>query len=222
LAADVLAALGHAHDRSIVHRDVKPANLLLESGAGIKVADFGIAKSLNEMTELTAEGGFVGTSTYASPEQLSGRTLGPSSDFYSLGCVLFECLAGRPTEGENEGESLMLRRLYADPPSMARLRPETPDEIARAIARALAKDPSARFESAAEMRAAFLPFVEEEELRKLLSRSNLDHPTDATELSRSDTARVRDDRLESHQAFPFTGTALALRKGNLGQKEPGT
>jgi hypothetical protein len=209
LAVDVLAALGHAHDRGIVHRDVKPANLLLESGAGVKVTDFGIAKSLNEMTELTAEGGFVGTSTYASPEQLFGRTLGASSDFYSLGCVLFECLAGRPPEvAESGGGTLAFQRLYADPPSIASLRPETPDEIAGAITRALAKDPSGRFTSAAEMREVFLPFAMEEQLRQLLSRGNFGVQTDETALGRSDATPVRDDGFGSRQSSVLVGTPL--------------
>jgi len=194
LAVGVLAALGHAHDRGIVHRDVKPANLLIENGGGVKVADFGIAKSLGEMTELTAEGGFVGTSTYASPEQLAGRTLGAASDLYSLGCVLFECLVGRLPDGtEDKPGNLAAQDLYANPSSIAKLRPDTPDEISRGIARALAADPSDRFISAVEMSEVFLPYAEDDQLRMLLSRSNLVDRSDQTELSRSDATPVRPD-----------------------------
>jgi serine/threonine protein kinase len=167
LAVDILSALGHAHDRGIIHRDVKPANLLLEAGGVVKVADFGIAKSLSDVTELTADGAFVGTSAYASPEQLSGRPLSPTSDLYSLACVLFQCLSGQPPFPTHEVGYARLQHHFADAPSLADARPETPPEISRAIARALAKAPEDRFSNAAEMRHAFLPFANEESLRRI-------------------------------------------------------
>ncbi len=142
LAVDVLAALGHAHERGIVHRDVKPANLLVQFGGDTKVADFGISKSFGEMTELTAEGAFVGTSSYASPEQLSDLAIGPSSDLYSLGCVLYQCLIGSPPYAADHTEHQMLKQRFADPPSVADFPSDTPPALAQGIVRALAKEPA--------------------------------------------------------------------------------
>jgi hypothetical protein len=191
LAVDVLAALGHAHERGIVHRDVKPANLLLESGGTVKVADFGIAKTLGENTGLTAEGVFVGTSTYASPEQLSGHELGTTSDLYSLGCVLFECLTGRPPYIVDNTEKRLLQHRFADLPSLADMRSDTPDEIVRGIARAMAKDPSDRFAGAIQMGEVFAPFAAEGQLQMLLSPPVVEGGRDETERIQSAGTPVR-------------------------------
>jgi serine/threonine protein kinase len=203
LAGDVLAALGHAHERGIVHRDVKPANLLLQSGGGVKVADFGIAKSLGEVTDLTAEGGFVGTSAYASPEQLSGQPVGPSSDLYSLGCVLFECLTGQPPSrstdslGRAAGEGR-----FAELPTAREWRRDLPEEVARGIARALAKDPSDRFSSAAEMLDVFHLYAQEDQLHTLLADSDLVDDLDQTETSGSEGTPVQPSDRRRRQSFP--------------------
>jgi len=191
LAADVLSGLAHAHDRGIVHRDVKPANLLLVSGGTVKVADFGIAKSLGGATELTGAGEFVGTSTYASPEQLSGLSVGPSSDLYSLACVLFHCLTGHRPYVTGEPGNEVLQHRFADPPSLAEYRTDIPDELSFAVTHALAKDPSDRFQGASDMREAFLPFASEASLRELLSRPEFVDVDDDTERSQMRDAPIR-------------------------------
>src|SRR5947207_1262448 len=96
LGRQVLAALAHAHARGIVHRDIKPANILIDSDDVVKVADFGIAKAAEDTTDLSPAGMVMGTAAYVSPEQAAGRPVTSASDLYSLGCVLYECLACRP------------------------------------------------------------------------------------------------------------------------------
>jgi serine/threonine protein kinase len=186
LAVDVLAALGHAHERGIVHRDVKPANLLLDSGGNVKVADFGISKSFSELTELTAEGAFVGTSTYASPEQLSGGIVGTTSDLYSLGCVLFQCLTGRPPYVAEQAGQRVLQHRFADLPSLMDLRTDLPLELSDGISRALAKEPSDRFPCAAELREVFIPYASHDEVHTLLSRMEITLDGDPTERTESE------------------------------------
>jgi serine/threonine protein kinase len=207
LAVDVLSALGHAHLRGIVHRDVKPANLLLEAGGTVKVADFGIAKSLSDVTELTADGAFVGTSAYASPEQLAGESLGPTSDLYSLACVLFQCLSGEPPYPTKDPGHLRMQQRFGDPPSLSDLRADAPPEIARAISHALSKAPADRFPDAAEMRKAFLPFASQESLR-LLTRSDVldsDIDTEASGIRESVRSRqVTATRIHQRVAPPST------------------
>jgi hypothetical protein len=187
LAMDVLSALGHAHDRNIVHRDVKPANLLLQAGGGAKVADFGIAKTLGDITELTAQGAFVGSAAYASPEQLVGHRVGASSDLYSFGCVLFECLSGRAPFGADDPEHLAYQHRFAEPPPLREFRDDLPDAVSDAVARALAKDPADRFVSAAEMAEFLRPHAAEDELRALLPGGLPEDQTDETGPSRLPT-----------------------------------
>ena len=158
LAADLLAALEHAHARGIVHRDVKPENIVL-SPAGAVLLDFGIARAVETIgaEQLTRSGITLGTSSYMSPEQVQGlRTLGPPTDLYSLACVLFECLAGRPPF-VHVNEFMVLRlHMSETPPSLAALVPAAPTGLIQGIERALAKDPGDRWRSAGEMRSAVL------------------------------------------------------------------
>ena len=158
LAADLLAALEHAHARGIVHRDVKPENIVL-SPAGAVLLDFGIARAVETIgaEQLTRSGITLGTSSYMSPEQVQGlRTLGPPTDLYSLACVLYECLAGRPPF-VHVNEFMVLRlHMSESPPSLAALVPAAPPGLIQAIERALAKGPEDRWRSAGEMRSAVL------------------------------------------------------------------
>jgi hypothetical protein len=152
-ALDVLSGLQHAHAAGIVHRDIKPGNILLSSSGPAKVADFGIAMSSGDTTELAARGLFVGTVVYSSPEQLLGGEVGPRSDLYSLGCVLYECLAGTPPFDAEDTSRAVLQHRFADPRPLAEHNAEVPTRMAAAIGRALAKDPADRFPTAAAMRA---------------------------------------------------------------------
>jgi len=157
LGHDLLDILAHAHENDIVHRDVKPDNIVLASGGAV-LLDFGIARAiaLSGQTHLTRSGIAIGTSSYMSPEQITAlRELDHRSDLYSTGCVLFEAFAGRsPFAHPNEGVVLN-RHLNDPPPDLRELRPEAPVAAARAIARAMAKDPDDRWADARAMLAAF-------------------------------------------------------------------
>ncbi|MEP6571215.1 MAG: serine/threonine-protein kinase [Gemmatimonadota bacterium] len=157
-AQDQLDALGYAHGLGIVHRDVKPDNIVLSPGGAV-LLDFGIAKAVAESgtDRLTRSGFAVGTSAYMSPEQIAGSDeIDQRSDIYALGCVLFECLAGRPPY-EDPFEDLVLRmHQQAEVPDVRSFRKDVPDTLASAISRALAKERTERWASAAEMRSALL------------------------------------------------------------------
>jgi serine/threonine-protein kinase len=154
IAQDLLGALEHAHGHGIIHRDVKPANVVLSS-EGAVLLDFGIARAVvaSGTDQLTRSGIAVGTSTYMSPEQITALAdIDRRSDLYSLGCMLFECLAGQPPF-TNRNEAVVLQlHLSQTPPDVRSLRPETPADFASSISRALSKDREQRWPSAAAMR----------------------------------------------------------------------
>jgi len=153
IARQAAAALGHAHARGIIHRDVKPENILLHEGEAM-VADFGIALAIGGADSalderLTATGLMVGTPEYASPEQAAGeRALDPRSDVYSLGCVLYELLAGEPPHAGPTARAIIARRFSEPVPRVRRLRPAVPAAVEQAIVRAMAVDPADRFPTA--------------------------------------------------------------------------
>ncbi|HZS01476.1 MAG TPA: protein kinase [Chloroflexota bacterium] len=163
LAAEAAEALAEAHAQAIVHRDVKPANLLLTEEDQIKVTDFGIAKML-DVPALTATAALLGTPHYLAPEQAQAGAITPATDVYSLGVVLYEMLAGRrPFEGESFVQVAM-QHLHAEPPPLAELNPAVPPSVVALVERALAKDPSERFADAGALGAAL-----REEERRLLA-----------------------------------------------------
>src|SRR5919112_5803457 len=156
LANDLLDALDHAHSQGIIHRDVKPANVVL-SAQGAVLLDFGIARAVvaSGSDQLTRSGIAVGTSTYMSPEQITALTdIDHRSDLYSMGCVLYECLAGQPPYA-HRNEAVVLQLHLTQPiPDVRALRNDTPPDLASAITKALAKNRDERWHSAAAMREA--------------------------------------------------------------------
>jgi serine/threonine-protein kinase len=150
IATAVAGALAYAHKHGVVHRDMKPDNILL-SGDAILVADFGVARAVSEVAEkLTATGMIVGTPTYMSPEQASGdKAIDGRSDIFGLACVLYEMLAGEPPfKGPNPQATLMRR--FMGPPRPLRPMVQIPEYVEAAIVRALAKDPAERYATADE------------------------------------------------------------------------
>ena len=148
-ARQILAAIGFAHRHGIVHRDIKPHNVLVGPEGRLKVTDFGIARSgASQMTEV---GSIIGTAQYLSPEQARGAPVDQTSDLYSLGVVLFELLTGQvPFTGDTPLE-IAMKHLSEPPKAPSELRPEVPHDLDLVVLRALAKDPSDRYESAEEM-----------------------------------------------------------------------
>src|SRR3989441_8960865 len=153
IAREVADALSHAHSHDVVHRDIKPENILLEAGHAV-LSDFGIARAIRAAAggSLTATGIAIGTPGYMSPEQggASAR-VDERSDIYSLGCVLYEMLAGEPPFTGPSAESIVRQHLAAAPPRVSAMRAAVPPAIEEAIVRALAKTPADRFATAAEV-----------------------------------------------------------------------
>jgi serine/threonine-protein kinase len=154
VAGGVLAALERAHTRGVIHRDIKPANILLTRDGIAKLADFGLAKDSKDVDGLTSAGMFLGTLSYASPEQLQGRAATPASDLYSVGCVLYQCLAGHPPFEAEVSAGVVAQHLQASPRPLRQQRPEISPGVEAAVLRALEKNPDRRFSSAAEMTEA--------------------------------------------------------------------
>jgi serine/threonine-protein kinase len=152
---DVASALGYAHGLGVLHRDVKPENILLAGGRAL-LADFGLARAIgSDYTRLTVTGVIMGTIYYVSPEQLlEDRDLDQRADIYSLGCVLYEMLTGGPPYTGSSLKELVTRILRAPVPSVQRLQPSVPSGVDQAISRALAKTAAERFPTMEEFKAA--------------------------------------------------------------------
>jgi serine/threonine protein kinase len=150
---DAALALGHAHRRRVIHRDVKPANIMLDEDGRVVITDFGISKAVEGTTQLTGTGTIIGTPAYMAPEQAKGREVDGRADQYSLAIVGYRALTGKlPFEGDPH--SILYQQVFEAPPSLADRRPDTPRDLRVALERALSKESKARFRSMEDFAAA--------------------------------------------------------------------
>ena len=156
ITREIADALAYAHEEGVIHRDVKPANIMLEAGHAV-LADFGVAHAVAEAKDerITRTGTSLGTPAYMSPEQATGdQDLDGRSDQYALGCVLYEMLAGHPPFTGAQVEAVVRQHLTEEPPSVTQARPSVAQEVVKVINRALSKSPADRFRTTGEMAAA--------------------------------------------------------------------
>jgi serine/threonine-protein kinase len=207
LALAVADGLAFAHQEGLVHRDVKPQNVLLSREGEVKVTDFGIARSLEVEHGVTQTGTVLGTGEYLAPEQASGKPISPATDVYSLGVVLWEMLAGEvPFNGENF-VAVALRHVNEPVPRLRDVRPDVSPRLAAAVERALAKDPAHRFPSMAALA---------NELRACLAEGEVSAaPEDAalTLITPPAPARARERRRRSRGRRTLGSALLALVAG---------
>ncbi len=159
LMMHVLDGLAYAHSRGVIHRDIKPANILMTSPNWPVLADFGIAKLVDETSQLTPPGQTVGTAIYMAPERAQGKHDDERGDLYSAGVVLYEMLTGRVPFNAKTPLAVVTKHMYEAPPAPRSLNPQLPPVVERAVLRALEKDPQARYQTAGEMRAALQQVV---------------------------------------------------------------
>jgi Protein kinase domain len=152
VVAQIAAALDAAHARGLVHRDVKPANILIEAGDHVYLSDFGVAKDGD--AGFTRTGGFVGSVEYSAPEQIEGRVQDGRSDLYSLACVAYECLAGAPPFHRPSEVAVLHAHLHDPAPDVRTGRPELPEQVADVLRRGLSRKPDERFQDGASFAAA--------------------------------------------------------------------
>jgi eukaryotic-like serine/threonine-protein kinase len=159
IGARVADALAYAHRHGVVHRDVKPGNVLLTDDEQVKVTDFGIARAINTEESLTQTGAVMGTATYFSPEQAEGVGVDARSDIYSLGVVLFEMVAGRPPFLGETPVSIASKHVRDRPPVLRDLNPTVPPDLEAIVAKAMAKTPDLRYQSASDLQADLQRFA---------------------------------------------------------------
>ncbi len=150
-------ALGHAHTRNVVHRDIKPGNIMFDHDGRVMLADFGISKAMQSSTQYTQTGQVIGTPFYMSPEQAKGQVVDGRSDQYSLAVVGFQMITGRLPFQDEAVHTIIYKHIFEEPPSIRELRPDCPAYVAAALHRALAKEPGGRFPTMDGFAAAVMP-----------------------------------------------------------------
>jgi tRNA A-37 threonylcarbamoyl transferase component Bud32 len=200
VAERVAEALSVAHARGIIHRDIKPQNVLLTASGDAKVTDFGIARAASAKT-ITETSLIMGTAAYMSPEQVRGERAGPASDLYSLGIVLYEMLTGEPPYAADNPVATAMKHIDSPPRRPRETNPAVPRDLDALTAKLLAKDPAERYASAAD-------------LADDLARIRAGLPPLAAGLGRQRTARMRRDTAETRVA-PAAGPRPRRRRGSL-------
>jgi serine/threonine protein kinase len=197
IGISVAAALDEAHENNFIHRDVKPGNIMITPEGQVLLTDFGIAKAMTSGEEdLTHDNIMMGTAKYLAPEQVRGKPLDGRSDLYSLGLVLYECLAGRvPFLGESDADTA-LARLQREPTDLARLRPSLSPQLVRVIHKLLARNPEHRYATGHETKIALRAALTgvHDTTTELTPPSGLQHVHETTESADSQYEHVRRPR----------------------------
>jgi WD40 repeat protein/tRNA A-37 threonylcarbamoyl transferase component Bud32 len=224
ILAQVASALDAAHARGLVHRDVKPSNVLLDTGARpdgsdhVYLADFGLTTRVSEETGIGDDGNLMGTIDYVAPEQIAGGEIDGRADVYSLGCVLYESLVGQPPFGRDSDLAVVFAHLETEPSAPSALRPELPTALDAVIARALAKEPEQRYASCREFAGAALAVAVDEASRQLVdvaSRAAAGR-SDLSEVEAELAGKVTDLQLVREQARALSGPATPARVATEG------
>jgi WD40 repeat protein/tRNA A-37 threonylcarbamoyl transferase component Bud32 len=219
IIAQVASALDAAHARGLVHRDVKPSNVLLDTGARpdgsdhVYLADFGLTKPASEASRNGDDGHLLGTIDYVAPEQIAGEEVDGRADVYSLGCVLYECLVGQPPFRRESELAVVFAHLETESPAPSVERPELPAALDGVIARALAKEPEQRYPSCREFARAALAVAVDEASRRLVdvaSRAAAGR-SDLSEVEAELTGNVIDLQLAREQARALSGPHTPAR-----------
>ena len=217
LAAEVIAqaasALDAAHRRGLVHRDVKPANVLIDGGSRphVYLTDFGLAKWEDSTSGLTSTGGWIGTPDYVAPEQVDGGTPEPRTDVYALGCVLYAALTGRPPFADVPKLRKATAHLQQEPPSLREAAPGVPKAFEPVLRKALAKEPADRYASAGELGAAALAAVDGKARTERTRRQRKAPPasTPQARTAKLETPKQRSPRRAVRRAGVLVGLILA-------------
>ena len=225
--ADVCGALGYSHSRGVVHRDVKPANIMITPGEVVKVMDFGIARALTETGPGLTGDMVIGTAQYLSPEQGLGQEVDARADVYAAGCVLFELLTGEPPFTGDSPVAIVYQHVREDPPQLAALAPsgvEISHELEAVVRRAMAKNPDNRYATAAEMRDDLLRVLAGERPDAPAVLAEADHladPDDPTDPGRRRSAS-RDVDAGDTGLNPALGRGSWRRGGSEPDRSPRT
>src|SRR5919206_3506536 len=208
--ADVCAALDFSHKHGIIHRDVKPANIMINRAGAVKVMDFGIARALGEGQNVTQTAAVIGTAQYLSPEQARGEAVDARSDVYAAGCVLFELIAGEPPFTGDSPVAVAYQHVREDPAPPSHQNPDVSPALDAVVLKAMSKNPANRYQSAAEIRSDLVRVLNGQ--RQLAPVVMTDADRDLM-LDSGPTVAMRATRAGRRRAEPVGGPIEERRRG---------
>jgi hypothetical protein len=194
ILSQLASALDYAHSKGVVHRDVKPSNVLIDEQGNCLLTDFGIARILEATGQFTSTGAFIGTPAYASPEQAVGRPLDGRSDIYSLGVVLYQMATGRPPFDAETPMAVLIKHIHDPLPMPRSVNPHLPEAVERIILRALDKEPDNRYSKAGDMAQALTQALAEETARPPQTARKAAELAPPTAIPTAEDAEARPER----------------------------